>query len=342
MVKMEKLKKVIAYPPSLLNYLQEKGIFLLMNPLWDVVTRVRGVGTPPEIKTSGSDQATAIDEFWSQNTVYAPSVRSTFQSRLNLGWRFRAHPMFKELTNLYGDHHNELILDYGCGPGNDLVGFASYSRAKKIIGMDISYKSLKQAADRLALHKIDPERVELIQIHDSDPAIHLPDGSLDFINCQGVLMHTSYPEKILAEFFRILKPNSKACVMVYSQPSIWFDLYTAYEQMIVRKAFPGLDVEQAFARNTDGLDCPMARCYPIEEFIRICNQAGFECAFAGGYLTETEMICLARYLKPAIQDPRLDERHKQYLRLLVRDERQYPKYQGYYAGVSGVYHLYKK
>jgi hypothetical protein len=86
----------------------------------------------------------------------------------------------------------------------------------------------------------------------------------------------------------------------------------------------------------------MARCYPIEEFIQICKDAGFECEFAGGYLTETEMICLTRYLRFAIEDQRLEERHKQYLRMLVRDDRCYPKYQGYYAGVSGVYHLYKK
>jgi hypothetical protein len=44
--------------------------------------------------------------------------------------------------------------------------------------MDISYKSLKLAAYRLALHKIDPGRVELIQIHDADLDIHLPDGTL--------------------------------------------------------------------------------------------------------------------------------------------------------------------
>jgi ubiquinone/menaquinone biosynthesis C-methylase UbiE len=341
-MKMEKLKRAVAYPPSLLSYLQKKGMFLLMNPFWDLVTRVRGLGVLPAIKISGSNQPTAIDQFWSKNTVYAPSMKSAFHSRMNLEWRFRAHPMFKELTNLYGDHQNELILDYGCGPGNDLVGFACNSRARKIIGMDISHKSLELAAHRLALHKIDPERVELIQIHDANPEIDLPDEALDFISCQGVLMHTSQPEKILAEFFRILKPNSNACVMVYSQPSIWFNLYTAYEQMIVRNVFSGLGIDEAFSRNTDGSDCPMARCYPIEEFIQLCKGAGFQCNFAGGYLTETEMISLTRYLKPALKDQRLDEIHRQYLRKLMPDDRGYPKYQGYYAGVSGVYHLYKK
>jgi ubiquinone/menaquinone biosynthesis C-methylase UbiE len=338
---MEKIKKAMAYPPSLLNYLQESIVVPVTNPFWSLLTQIHGVGTIPDIKRASSNPSTAIDEFWSRNTVYAPSMKSAFQSRMNLEWRFRAHPMFKELTGLYGDHQNEVILDYGCGPGNDLVGFAIHSRAKKIIGMDISYKSLSLAAHRLALHKVDSDRVELIQIHDADPRINWPDESVDFISCQGVLMHTTHPERILAEFFRLLKPGAKVCVMVYSQPSIWFDLYTAYEQMIVRNAFPGLTIEQAFSKNTDGLDCPMARCYPIEEFIRLCRNAGFACEFAGGYLTETEMISLARYRKSALEDQRLPENHKQYLRMLSQDERGLPKYQGHYAGVSGVYHLLK-
>ena len=155
-------------------------------------------------------------------------------------------------------------------------------------------------------------------------------------------MHTSYPEKILAEFCRILKPGSKTCVMVYSRPSIWFDLYTAYEQMIVRNVFAGLAVEQAFSMNTDGSDCPMARCYPTQEFVDLCKAAGFECQFAGGYLTETEIISLRRYLKPALDDNRLKESHKQFLRALSYDDRGLPKYAGHYAGVSGVYHLHKR
>jgi hypothetical protein len=130
--------------------------------------------------------------------------------------------------------------------------------------------------------------------------------------------------------------------MVYSRPSIWFDLYTAYEQMILRNAFPGLDVEQAFSKNTDGLDCPMARCFPVQEFQQLCREAGFGCEYAGGYLTETELICLARYWKAALQDPRLGEPRKQFLGGLARDEKGLPKYQGIYAGVSGVYHLLKK
>ena len=336
---MEKLKKIFAYPPLLINYFLAKIYF---NPLWGFINPIRSMGTMPKIKTTDLSQSTDIDKFWSNNTVYAPLFQSASQSQANLQWRFRIHPMFRELTGLYGDHDNEVILDYGCGPGNDIVGFALYSNAQKIIGMDISYKSLALASHRLGLHKVDPQRIELIQVHDAEAVIQLPDNSVDFINCEGVLMHTSYPDKILGEFYRILKPNSKACIMVYSQPSIWFNLYTAYEQMIVKNKFSSLEIDQAFTRNTDGLNCPMSRCYPITEFIQLCKQAGFDCEFAGGYLTESEIATLRVYLKPALNDKRLGDMHKQYLHSLIYDKKSLPKYQGFYAGVSGVYHLQKK
>jgi hypothetical protein len=76
--------------------------------------------------------------------------------------------------------------------------------------------------------------------------------------------------------------------------------------------------------------------------MRLCTDAGFACEFAGGYLTELEMITLTRYRELALNDPRLADHHKDYLRMLSFDERGLPKYQDYYAGVSGVYHLFKK
>lgn len=339
---MEKIRKAVTYPPAVLNYVLEKIVFTPMNPVWDFVARMNGMGSKPEIKTISLNQTTAIDEFWSKNTVYVPVIRSALQSRLNIEWRFRTHPMFRQLTGLYGEHAGEVVLDYGCGPGNDLTGFAIHSRAAKIIGMDISLKSLSLASHRLALHRVDPGRIELIQIHDSDPIIPLPDSSVDFVSCQGVLMHTSQPVKILKEFFRVLKPGSKACIMVYNQPGIWFNLYTAYEQMLVKNAFSGMDIEQAFTGNTDGLDCPMSRCFPIEEFSGMCRGAGFEYSYAGGYLTETEMISLGRYRRQALGDSRLGDDHKEFLRALTFDKQGLPMYQGRYAGVSGVYHLHKK
>ena len=74
----------------------------------------------------------------------------------------------------------------------------------------------------------------------------------------------------------MLRPGGRGCVMVYNRDSVWFHLYTAYERMIVDDAFPGLDVDDAFTRNTDGPDCPISRGYRGPDFLALCEEAGFE------------------------------------------------------------------
>ena len=338
---MEKILKAFSYPPAIFNFALERFVSTSFNPLWRLPLFSPKSKTVPPITLTEANSSTSIDEFWSFNTVYNPGVRTALQSKMNINWRFRTHPLFRELTGLYGEHVGEVVLDYGCGPGNDVAGFTVHSKAKKIIGMDISAKSLHLAAHRTALHNPHRERVEFIQISDSCPSIPMLDNSVDFISSQGVLMHTSDPAAILKEFYRLLKPGGRACIMVYSQPSIWYNLFTAYEQMIVNNAFPGKNIDEAFTGNTDGRDCPMSRCFPTEQFSEMCRAAGFTCTFVGGYLTQAEIFSLRRFGRAALNDSRLDERHKQFLKSLTFDKRGLPLCKGLYAGVSGVYQMSK-
>src|SRR6267143_6200541 len=105
-----------------------------------------------------------VDRYWGEFTVFAKPFRSTEESLANLEWRFGQYPLFREFMRLYGNHEDEVVLDYGCGPGNDVIGFLVHTRARKVIGIDVSSKALSLAARRIALHDIDPLRVDLIQI----------------------------------------------------------------------------------------------------------------------------------------------------------------------------------
>jgi SAM-dependent methyltransferase len=290
------------------------------------------------VKTLASD-ATPVDAYWGRHTVNSSPFRTERKSLRYLEWRFKEYPLFRDLMGLWGEHGGQVLLDYGCGPGNDLTGFLVYSNAKKVIGIDVSEKALQLASQRLSLHRIDPQRVELIQISDAEPRIPLEDLSVDFIYCEGVLHHTSYPERILKEFRRILKPEGSASIMVYNRNSIWLHLYTAYEKMIIQNAFPGLSLEDAFTRNTDGPECPIARCYAPQEFIEICGGAGFRAEYKGGYLSKFEVDLLKKTGLRALEDPRLSDEHKDFLRALKYDPNGFPLYDEKYAGIGGVYHL---
>ena len=305
-----------------------------------LATRVRG-STRPEVRHSANGDRTDVDRYWTEHTVAAKKFVRTRDSEAFLEWRFDQYPLFREFTGLWGEHDGEVILDYGCGPGNDLTGFALYTNATKIIGFDVSPRALELARDRLALHRVPPERVELIEGSDSTVGIPLADESVDFLQSQGVLHHTSDPEAILSELYRVLRPGGRGLIMVYNRASLWFHLYTAYEKMIVEDAFTGLDVHEAFRRNTDGPECPISRSFPPAEWVALCEAAGFAAEFVGGYPSKNELRALEQSWARAITDPRLDAEHRDFLRALTFDFAGRPMYQGAHAGIGGTYHLRK-
>jgi SAM-dependent methyltransferase len=302
--------------------------------------RRSAVDPPPIYPASGGD-TTNVDRYWGGHTVRAPGFVSRRSSQRYLDWRFAEYPLFRELTGLWGDHDGEVVLDYGCGPGNDLTGLALHTGARRLIGVDVSEKALALAGKRLALHGVAPERVQLIHVADSDPTLPLDDASVDYAQSLGVIHHTSHPGAVLAEINRALKPGGTGCVMVYNRASVWFHLYTAYERMVCEQAFPGLDVHDAFARNTDGEQCPISRSYPAEEFVALCRDTGLEAEFVGGYLSRQELRSLERSWVAAIADERLASEHRDFLRALSFDAAGLPMHDGYHAGIGGVYRLRK-
>jgi ubiquinone/menaquinone biosynthesis C-methylase UbiE len=304
-------------------------------------------GERPPVRLLEGHEPTGVESYWTRHTVSPVDLipaRSWTRgmSRRQLEWRFDEYPMFRELTGLWGEHDGEAVLDFGCGPGNDVVGFALHTGAERIIGIDVSATALSLAADRLALHRIDPGRVELIQASDTSVEIPLADESVDHVQSQGVIHHMSDPEAALRELHRVLRPGGTGCVMVYNRDSVWFHLWVAYERMIVEGAFAADSVEEAFRRSTDGDDCPISRCYTGNEFSEMCEGAGFQVEYAGGYLSRHELGRLESVGGEAVDDDRLGLEHREFLRGLETDPRGYPLHRGAHAGIGGTYRLRKQ
>jgi SAM-dependent methyltransferase len=297
------------------------------------------LGPPPPIRSVDRDHLTEVDRYWTGHTVNSTPFKTRAESAEYLEWRFDEYPLFREFSRLYGEHDDEVILDYGCGPGNDLTGFGLHTNAKRIIGVDVSPTALKLAQQRLALHGLDPARYDLILKSDATPELPIEDDSVDFVQSQGVLMSTSDPLGILREFRRVLKPGCRAQVMIYNENSVWFHLCTAYERMITIGDLAGLSVRDAFQRNTDGIDCPVSRCYTPEAFAELCGEAGLETEFVGGYLSQHELTSMKNSWAAAIADPRLPMEHREFLRSLTYDPAGMPMYNGFHAGIGGVYWL---
>lgn len=299
-----------------------------------------GTNELTKIEERGSADINEIESFWTDHTVHDDYFESANESREYCYTRFAMYPMLREFAGMDLSHDGEILLDYGCGPGNDLTWYSLQNHLKSIIGMDVSRTALKISQHRMALHNINNVRL----IHKSEADVHIPldDESVDFVNCQGVLMHTSSPGEILKEFYRVLnkkrKDSPNASIMVYNKDSIWYHLYAAYFLRFINNTYLAdfefqetqtLDVDEVFKRSTDTVHCPKAACFSIDEFSKMCSRAGFsKVDYRGGYPNSLEPGIARRYLKIALNDERLEDEHKEFLKEVTYDEKGYPMWGG--------------
>ncbi len=104
------------------------------NKLIDTVLFKRAKSETYPTKDDASISSTPNTHYWTKHTVTGHLVfRSREHSLQYLAWRNSQYLFYEDLMPLDG-HDGEIILDYGCGPGNDMVGFAEFSRPQRIIG----------------------------------------------------------------------------------------------------------------------------------------------------------------------------------------------------------------
>lgn len=296
----------------------------------------------PTTREAATVNVSAVEtslSYWSRYHVSAPGsgFASITESLDHLDWRNRQYPGYIELMPV--DCADGLVLvDYGCGPGNDVIGFGHYSRPKRIHAVDVSPMSLALARKRAELHGI---TAEFHQTDETSCRIPLEDASCDFVHCSGVLHHTPDPLAILREFRRIMKPEARGQIMVYHYDSIWMHLYVAYEKMIGDDNFAGLSKKQAFTRSTDGPDCPISVSYKPTEFIALAETAGLRCEFAGSSISAHELKLLPRRFE-ALQDRRLDAESRKFLYELTFDERGWPRHDGVVAGINSCFRFSRR
>jgi ubiquinone/menaquinone biosynthesis C-methylase UbiE len=301
--------------------------------------------TPPEAMPAirgVADDRNVVDQYWTGHLVNDLPFVNARQSERYLQWRFGEYPLFREFSGLYGNHDGEAVLDYGCGPGNDLTGFAIHTGARRIVGVDVSPSALQLARHRLSLHGVGPDRAELVRLTD-DHVADLPfeDASFDFVSSQGVIHHASEPAAILRELHRVLKPGGRGSIMVYNRDSVWFHLHVAWELLIRDRRWPGDSAAEAFHRSTDGEDCPIANCYRGPEFVAMLEQAGFDAEYLGGYLSQWELRAMQESWGSAIADQRLPREHRDFLRGLRYDYNHRPMHGELHAGIGGTYRISK-
>jgi SAM-dependent methyltransferase len=119
--------------------------------------------------------------------------------------------------HLLGDVGGKVVLDYGCGAGENSVLIASHGG--KPLGIDISPDLLDIAARRMDLHMYRDHDFKVGSAHD----LPVQDASVDVVFGIAILHHL---DLALAskEVFRVLKPGGRAIFLepVRNSKLIWF------------------------------------------------------------------------------------------------------------------------
>lgn len=274
-------------------------------------------------------------DFWTRyNVTLHKSFNSPEESIAYFNWRNEQYFDYLKYMPVDGQHR-KVVLDFGCGPGNDLLGFHHCSNPEHLIGIDVSPVSLEQAKKRLELHNY---AAELIPINENDATLPLENESIDYIHSSGVLHHVPDPAQVLREFKRILRPDGEARIMVYNYDSLWLHLHVAFIARIVKKLYRDISIREAFSRFTDGEECPQANVYKPKEFVELASTAGLNCEFLGAALAVRELADFGLRCA-AIMDPDLAAEHRQFLHGLRLDERGLPMHGAALAGIDGCFRL---
>lgn len=143
---------------------------------------------------------------------------NTVYSEKNKPYTIYPDKLCKYLFNTFKLKPNDRLLDIGCGRLEFARGF--HKLGVEVFGVDSSNSIFEFVkGDKIVVKKVDLEK-ELVPFDNS---------YFDVIFCKSFIEHFYYPEKIVKEVYRLLKPGGKFIILTpdwEANYKIFYDDYT--------------------------------------------------------------------------------------------------------------------
>ena len=166
-------------------------------------------------------------------------------------------------------HHGLHVVEYGCGGGSDTMSYLR--RDNQVTFLDIVPGNVDATTAYVRQAGYGPEQAIGYLLAESVP-IPLDAGSVDLVNCHGVLHHIPDPIPVVADFYRILKPGGLLYAMLYTETLYQHAMPTLRRIISSGRA---ATVEEAFAAVTDGEGAPYAVHYTESKGSALFDGVGF-------------------------------------------------------------------
>lgn len=201
----------------------------------------------------------SVEHWDSHQVAFFPDEVTAEDSLIALNTRNAMYPGLLELmpTDVPGE-----IIDFGCGPGHDTIGFL-LNGADHVYAVDSSWNGLSSLRARLRAHGLVDQCTPICV---GEGNWRLPEA--DHIHAAGVVHHLVDPVGTLRKLKASLREGAEIRMMVYAAES----------QYVRDQGGP-----EAFELMADG-DAPIAKAWTQNEVKGRARAAGLKATYLGGYL----------------------------------------------------------
>lgn len=155
------------------------------------------------------------------------------------------------------------VLEIGCGIGTDSINFVRHGAKLDVV--ELSSKSLEICRKRFSVFG---HEANFFKNNAENLTSFLPKNKkYDLVYSFGVIHHTEYPEKVISEIKKVLKPSAELRIMLYSKYS--FKLFDFMHREKIWDFSKAEEIIEYYAEAQT--NCPRAKTYTFEEIARLLN-----------------------------------------------------------------------